>query len=292
MGSPMSSGETELEVRCYGASGPLVIVVHGGPGAPGCAQGLAWPLMQRFRVLEPFQRRRCDQPLTVAIHIADLAALIADQQEQRPALVGHSWGAMLVLALAAAHPELVGPLVLVGCGTFDEQARSVFHQTTAERLGPEGRARLASLEEDYPDEEECFAALGALYGAVYEYDAEPSPTNPEPVDCLGGEETWHDMLRLQAEGLYPQSFSAITSPVLMLHGDWDPHPGPLIRDGLKPYIPELEYLELPLCGHEPWRERQARETFFRLLQDWLEANCHPKGSLARLPLNDGKAPKP
>ncbi len=268
----MASGETQLDVRSYGSTGPLVIVVHGGPGAPGSAQGLAWPLMQRFRVLEPFQCRRGEQPLSVATHVADLAALIADQQEQRPALVGHSWGAMLVLALAAAHPELVGPLALVGCGTFDTQARAVFRQTSDERLGAEGRARLARLEEDYPDEEERYAALGALYGEIYEYDAEPSPPNPQPGDAVGGEEAWQDMLRLQEAGVYPQSFSAITSPVLMLHGDWDPHPGPLIRDGLKRYIPELEYHELPLCGHEPWRERQARERFFSALTEWLLKN--------------------
>jgi pimeloyl-ACP methyl ester carboxylesterase len=47
----------------------------------------------------------------------------------------------------------------------------------------------------------------------------------------------------------------------MLHGADDPHPGRMIRDGLLPVIPHLEYVEFPRCGHDPWRERHAREAF-------------------------------
>jgi hypothetical protein len=36
------------------------------------------------------------------------------------------------------------------------------------------------------------------------------------------------MIRLQDHGVYPAAFSAIRSPVLMLHGAVDPHPGRMI----------------------------------------------------------------
>jgi hypothetical protein len=54
----------------------------------------------------------------------------------------------------------------------------------------------------------------------------------ECVDARGHAESWNDMLRLQADGIYPAAFAAIKTPVLMLHGDFDPHPGPLIRASL------------------------------------------------------------
>ena len=76
-------------------------------------------------------------------------------------------------------------------------------------------------------------------------------------------------LRRQATGLEPQSFDAIESPVVMLHGDDDPHPGTMIRDTLLPHIPQLEYIGIPRCGHEPWRERHGREPFLTALRGWL-----------------------
>ena len=58
----------------------------------------------------------------------------------------------------------------------------------------------------------------------------------------------------------------------MIHGAVDPHPGPMFRDSLLPVLPQLEYAELERCGHYPWRERYAREEFWRVLRAWLAAN--------------------
>jgi len=69
--------------------------------------------------------------------------------------------------------------------------------------------------------------------------------------------------------VYPKAFSAISSPVLMLHGTYDPHPGRMILASLKPHIPQLEYCEWERCGHYPWREKAVRELFFSTLRDWL-----------------------
>jgi pimeloyl-ACP methyl ester carboxylesterase len=79
-------------------------------------------------------------------------------------------------------------------------------------------------------------------------------------------------MRLQADGIEPAAFAAISVPVLMLHGDHDPHPGPSTRDVLRARIPQLEYVELPRCGHSPWRERHARDRFFAYLRTWLHAH--------------------
>ncbi len=111
-------------IGIYGDKGSLVIVLHGGPGAPGSAVHLSEGLADDFRVLEPWQRASSNMSLSVAVHISDLHQLISARcGEQPPALAGESWGAMLALAYAAEHPEKVGPLVLIGCGTFDRSSR-------------------------------------------------------------------------------------------------------------------------------------------------------------------------
>jgi pimeloyl-ACP methyl ester carboxylesterase len=105
--------------------------------------------------------------------------------------------------------------------------------------------------------------------------AEPWPAELEylPLDVRAHHETWQDMLRLLADGTYPRAFAAIESPVLMMHGDYDPHPGRMIRDSLLPFMPRLEYRELERCGHTPWLETFARDEFFAVLTQWLAAHA-------------------
>ncbi len=137
-----------LFVREYGDSGPPVFVLHGGPGASGHMAPIARRLSDAYRVVEPFQRRSGDEQLTVARHVADLHEIINFYTvDFRPALLGASWGAMLVLAYAAVHPSSVGPLILVGCGTFDLAARAELQRTIAERMTDAIRARLKDAEQ-------------------------------------------------------------------------------------------------------------------------------------------------
>ncbi|HEX5138801.1 MAG TPA: alpha/beta hydrolase [Planctomycetota bacterium] len=265
----MKGGSGGLEVRTHGEKGPVVLLLHGGPGAPGNMAPVARGLENAFRALEPFQRRSGGAPLTVARHVADLHAIV--EPLGRPALVGSSWGAMLALAYAAAHPKSAGPLVLVGCGTFDLASRARFQATVDERMDADLRRRIEALEREIPDADRRLAAVGDLLAPVYSFDPLPGGAGFEACDARGHEEAWADMLRLQADGTYPAAFAAITSPVLMLHGAHDPHPGASIRASLAPHVKDLTYVEWERCGHYPWLEREARAPFFRTLRDWLGA---------------------
>ncbi len=260
-----------MRFKEYGTAGRRVIVIHGGPAATGHAAPVAKELSDSFRVLEPHQRGSSDTPLTVATHIADLKDLIETQCcEEKPALVGESWGAMLTLGFAAAHNDLVGPIALVGCGAFDPQTRQIFHATIETRMNDEQRKRVAGLEQKYPDPAERFKAYYAEIAPLYTYDQIPGVSKDfTRFDVKAYNETWNDMMRLQELGVYPKKFAAIKSPVLMLHGDYDPHPGKLTKEVLKKYIPQLEYHELKKCGHSPWEEKFARDEFFSILHEWL-----------------------
>jgi len=264
-----------MRVRRYGESGPLVILLHGGPGAPGCMAPVARGLADRFQVLEPFQRGSGGEPLTVARHVADLRDLIESEGVgERPALVGSSWGAMLALAFAAQHPDLAGPLALVGCGTFDMGARVRMQEIMDARMSQELRERLANLAEEHADPDRELRARARLILPLYSCDLASEEQELGECDARAHDETWDDMLRLQQEGVYPAAFSAIRSPAIMLHGAVDPHPGRMILASLKPHIPQLEYREWERCGHYPWLEKAAREEFFDCLRQWLVA-CRP-----------------
>ncbi len=262
---------SDLTVHRHGTAGPPVVVVHGGPGARGTMAPVARRLAARFRVFEPWQRDRDTAPLTVARHVADLHEVLADCcPGETPALVGESWGAMLVLAYGAARPTTVGPLVLIGCGTFDLEARAALNATIQERLSPAAKEAIARLEAEVADPHERQERYYRHITPVYDYDPDPpEPLPPGGLDVSGHLQTWEDMVRLQTDGVYPASFAAIRTPVLMLHGDYDPHPGARTRDRLQAVMPQLEYRELARCGHSPWRERQAREAFFEVLEAWL-----------------------
>ena len=267
----MSKAE-RITVREYGRAGPRVIVLHGGPGARGRAGPLGQGLADRFRVLEPWQRRSSDdEPLTVARHVADLDELIESRcAGVRPGLVGESWGAMLALAYAAEHPQRVGPIVLVGCGTFDADARARLRTTLDERTDDELRQHLKRLDQEYPDPAERMVQWYKLIEPLYLYDAVGEEEDvDEPFDIRGHTQTWQDMVRLQEEGKYPAAFAVIKSAVLMLHGAYDPHPGTMIRASLVLYLPQLEYRQWDRCGHSPWREKAVREEFFAVLSEWL-----------------------
>lgn len=258
-----------IEVRRHGGGPATVVVLHGGPGAPGSAAPVAHALSHDFGVLEPLQRWSGEAPLTVARHIEDLQGVIEHHCGGPPHFVGHSWGAMLALAHAAEHPRAVRSLALIGCGTFDPVARGRLRSLREKRTTPEIRAAIAAASERAADENE---RLGLLAEAMLPIDvrelADPDVDFGE-CDARGHEETWNDMVRCQEEGTYPAAFHTVACPVKMFHGDYDPHPGSLIRDSLKRLIPQLEYLEWPRCGHYPWFERGDDGSWAADVATWL-----------------------
>lgn len=268
-----------ISVREWGTGTESVIVLHGGPAAVGDLEPLARELGKQWHVLEPFQRGSGERPLTVATHVQDLNDLILDRREsRRPILIGHSWGAMLALAYAAEHPETSAALVLIGCGTFSAAARQEFEARLDARLGPADRDTLASLRQTQPNADRRLAAQGRIMVRAYGHDIEDVSNGPATIDAVAHQQSWADMKRLQNDGTYPAAFAAIGVPVLMLHGEADPHPGRMIMEDLRKHIPHLEYRELSKCGHSPWLERQAREPFLKELRSWVSARFFPGAS--------------
>jgi pimeloyl-ACP methyl ester carboxylesterase len=262
-----------MRTRIYGNSGCTAIVLHGGPAATGEAAPIAIGLSTHFVAIEALQRGSGSEPLTVSTHIADIHELVEGLYDYRkPVLVGESWGAMLAICYASVYPQSVAAIVLIGCGTFDKTSRARMKETIESRNDASLRLKIDSLAEEYSVESERILAQRKLMERIYAFDPIPEDEQlelTEPFDLRAHIETWNDMLKMQENGVYPQSFSSIKVPVLMLHGDYDPHPGRMIHMSLKAYMPQIQYRELKNCGHSPWKERQARKEFFMVMTNWL-----------------------
>jgi pimeloyl-ACP methyl ester carboxylesterase len=59
--------------------------------------------------------------------------------------------------------------------------------------------------------------------------------------------------------------------VVAIHGDYDPHPAEGVEKPLDSVLRRFRFVLLKNCGHRPWAERQARDAFYRVLEEELES---------------------
>jgi proline iminopeptidase len=123
-----------FHVRTFGdKADPPLIVVHGGPGGDSRylspLQGLATDYFvifydQRGTGLSP---RVPIDTLTLESSLDDLHRIVDHYGEQRPVrLIGHSWGAMLVVGYLGRHPERVSHAVVVEPGILNPASAKEF----------------------------------------------------------------------------------------------------------------------------------------------------------------------
>jgi proline iminopeptidase len=124
----------KFHVRAYGSpDNPPLIVVHGGPG--GDSKSL-YPIQdlakenylvfydQRGAGLSP---RVNAEELTIDSSLHDLDLFVSHYGKNAPVkLIGHSWGAMLVVAYLGQHPERISHAVVAEPGILNPASAQVF----------------------------------------------------------------------------------------------------------------------------------------------------------------------
>jgi proline iminopeptidase len=256
-------------------SGPPVVLCHGGPGLWDYLGSLAALLEDRHTVVR-FDQRGCGRsgggaPFTLAQAVDDLDQVRAAYGLAQWTVVGHSWGAELVLRYAAQHPQrvtAVGYLAGIGAGNdFHER----YVATRAARLGADlerweelrTRARTADEEREFcllqwrPD----FAPADAAAHAQALWDTRPdgAEINAAANAQLWTERATDDLLQLAGR---------VTCPVLMLFGRDDPRPWD-VTTPVFDALPRVERVVLDDAGHAPWVEQP--ETVRRILAEFLGA---------------------
>jgi proline iminopeptidase len=155
VGTFVSAGAT-MHYTTYGTSGPYVVVLAGGPGLNAAYMA---PLARTiasdgYRAVLLDQRGTglsraagADRAmLTEAGTVADIDALRVALHERRLAFVTHSFGGGMALAYAAAHPDRVRNLVLVGSVGTDLSTVGKFGAILMTRLSPAERKAYRAAE--------------------------------------------------------------------------------------------------------------------------------------------------
>lgn len=254
-------------VRIYGAPPFSVAVIHGGPGAAGEMTPVARELAADRGVLEPIQTAA-----TLRGQIDELRSACEAHGDLPLVLVGFSWGAWLGYLLAAQYPWLVKKLVLVSSGPYEERYAADIDEVRRSRLSAADRAEteaLAAVLDDGTAEQgdQAFVRFGTLMGKAAAYD--PLPDSGDPVDVRADiyAGVWPAAAALRRSGGLLQLGGRIECPVVAIHGSDDPHPAAGVQEPLSGVLRDFRFVLLEECGHKPWSERRARDSFYRILRE-------------------------
>lgn len=214
-------------VREYGKTPYKFLVLHGGPGAPGCAAGLCRGLSERAGVLEHLQKSHCIDGL-----FDEIKNIIEEYHLEKIILVGHSFGAWLALLFAEKYPQFVDRVVIIGCGPLEVKYLPELVQARKERNSDN-------------------------------YCALPNSSN----DMLFFDEEQHKALMkeigdMRESGELLVRVLNVKCPVIAFHGTYDPHPVRGVREPLDGKLADFRMITLEQCGHDPWKETYARDEFY------------------------------
>lgn len=254
----------------YGEKPYEVVVVHGGPGAPGSMQAVARELSERFGVLEPFQSAR-----SVNGQIEELHEFIRENcSKGKVKIVGHSWGAWLAYMYAAIHPENVEKLILVAAGSFDERYNFNLTQIRLSRLSEANRKEALDIinwmNHTSTDDPAKMIRFSELMELADFYDCEPIENETSEFQFDVFQSVWKEAASMCRFGELMQFGKKIKCPVIAIHGNYDTHPAKGVEEPLSKLLKKkFKFISLDQCGHYPWKEKFAREKFFNVLETEL-----------------------
>jgi pimeloyl-ACP methyl ester carboxylesterase len=210
--------------------------------------------------------------MDIAGLVEELRAAVEAHCERPAILIGHSWGAWLVLIAAAEHPEIARKLILVGSGPFEQRYADGIMDTRLSRLrgaeAAEARTLLLMLDGGATEDGGAVVArVGELLGKADVYcPALSQETFETAFDADMHASVWAEAAELRKSGGLLALARRVECPVAAIHGDYDPHPWRGVREPLETALRDFRMVLLERCGHEPWNERYAREAFFRALR--------------------------
>lgn len=260
--------------------GPLVLVLHGGPGAHHDYLLPQYDRLATERELFYYDQRgggrspvARDVPVGWREQVADLEALRGHLGLERITICGYSWGGLLAVLYLLEHPERVEHLALVSPASITVAWRKEFERRFAERMNsPEivrAREELkgSGLREHDPAAYQRRAFELSVAGYFRDFSDARNLTSFR-VTARTQQEVWASLgdydLRPRLRDL---SSPVPRPPSLIIHGSYDPIP----IEGSRELADLLggKLIELPV-GHCPHVE--ATDSFVAAIDALL-----PKG---------------
>ena len=257
-------------LRIYGDPPFDVVVLHGGPGAPGQMAPVARELSSKRGVLEPLQTKH-----SLTGQVEELHSIVRENGVYPVTLVGSSWGAMLGYLFSASHPEAVKKLILVGSGVYDKTSAEKIYKVRLNRLNEVERGEAQFLIEALAQsgvkgKNRFFGRLGELLTKADAFN--PSTLDTEVIETQYDlhQSVWSDVVKSRNSGELLKLGKKIRCPVAAIHGDYDPHPWEGIEQPLSTVLSDFKFLLLKNCGHLPWIETEAKTEFYEILERELD----------------------
>jgi pimeloyl-ACP methyl ester carboxylesterase len=262
LGPVTSFDGTELAVRAAGpAEAPVVVFVHGFSLDMTTWHEQWLDLSVEFRTVLMDQRghgasgRAAHGDLSLRSMGRDVAAVLEATASGRPAvLVGHSMGAMAILAAAEQRPELFGPsvagVVLVGASSSDLLRGAMGSITDLVRPRRVDRLRRAIL-----------ASPADLRGAVVRLTQFGPDAPQHVVDHVvhlaerASSDVWTDGLAELMEMDMRHAVPRLKVPAIVVVGEHDRVTPPAAAIELAGALPEARLVVIEGAGHMPMLER-------------------------------------
>ena len=263
-----------LYVREVGA-GPPVVVIHGGPDFD---HGYLLPEVDRlatsFHLLYYDQRGRGRSfdggpPPTASMagEVADLERIRVASGLDSVALLGHSWGSLIALEYALAHPDRVTHLILMNAAPPSHADANALSAELSRRRSDDERARMGELRRSAAFVAGDLATDAAYYRMHYRSTVRDAAlldtlvarlrmsSRPEGVQVARAieeqllAETWsrpdYDLVPL---------LPSIRAPTLAIHGDDDLVPLGVV-ERIVQAVPAAELVVVAGSGHFSYLER-------------------------------------
>jgi proline iminopeptidase len=204
--------------------------------------------------------------------VEDIDALRSSAGFDRLVILGHSWGGILGMAYAAAHPDHVESLVLVASGGIDGSFAPIFLDNIIARATSHDRQKIHQVEAEMgsaSDLQAVYLDLFRLIVPLYFFDRDRG----EQFMGTAKKGSFHPKLAqlLQTDLLRSyhvrNQLSHFKNPALIIQGHQDPMPESVALES-KAALPNALLIFLDECGHFPWLEQP--DAFYKSVETFLK----------------------
>lgn len=244
-----------------------VLLLTGGPGfASGQMLSTAEIVAETHRAILPDQRgtgKSVVEPFdpgqfSFESAIADLETIRETLGLETWTLLGHSWGGLLSMGYAAAHPERVDALILVSPAGIDSEFWSIYQQNIQANLTP---ADIQALQSIAPPTEQTLEGASPYMRELQRVMTPATMANRDNVEALRAElaegafqpmVTMVMQQHLMSYDLKP-ALADFDKPVTIIQGAKDPI-GQETTQRILDTIERSERFLIEECGHWPFHE--------------------------------------
>ncbi|HEU5415154.1 MAG TPA: alpha/beta hydrolase [Candidatus Angelobacter sp.] len=274
------SEQVDIAYQTLGSRGTAlpIIAVNGGPGLTHAymVQNDLWDRVARNRMVVFYDQRGTGSSKppqasaalsqTMDTQVADLEAVRKALGLDKFALLGDSYGGLVVMAYAAAYPQHVAKLIL--SDSPGPSWKSIVHllPETFPDIHEEDEKEMKKLG---PDTEAAARASLRNHFRMIFYSPEKRDAYMSRMGDLGFEPAVAEAVSKATENLdLASKLGGFNFPTLVINGRYDMNVAPLTAWRLKQAIPGAKVVFFEHSGHLPSYEEP--EKYLQVLEDFLK----------------------